>query len=380
MAPPSQKSQDRAIAIRHDTGKGQVFHVPLVVRPEEITSTQPALQTPNQALGGAWIDDFGPGLWKIDISGHTGWGAGDRPDGMAEFFKLHAVWNQWHHDRKVLIREGRNPSEARWFYIDELNEVTALVAPGAFTLKRSRNRALLYMYSISMIVLSETIQPPAVDPIKIGEPGATATVKAGIDSLSGSIKKLKAAQAKLSGIVEAKVAGPLKALIGMGTSSMQSVVDAVTDARGLVSDTAAQFIGIASDVALVGRNVFRTFNAVANLPDFFVHEVSSIAAAFDNAFCVLKNAFRRVREYPDYDGLYGASNCSSTIGGSPLSAYGDLNAWELILPNRQGIAAVTPEARTQIEVLKGADPVRSPMASDELMSRTSVILAGVVIQ
>jgi hypothetical protein len=233
------------------------------------------------------------------------------------------------------------------------------------------------MYNVSMTVLDAAIRPRLNDPLNMGSGGSLNAVTAGLSSLQSSIDTLNGAAANIHGFIDSTLAAPLHGLITTASSAMSQVMGVVSAARGVVSGATAPFIGIASDLSLLGRNVFNTYNAVANLPDFLANQVSAVASAFGNAFCVLNNAFRKVQEYPDYTGLYGASNCSSTVGGSPVSALLGVNPWEVILPDNLPVAAVTPEARANIGLLKATDPVLAPMPSSELGSRVMAVLGGV---
>lgn len=375
--PTDQKAETRPIAFRLDTGLGSVVHVPLVIRPEDLVSAEPALQTTVKTLGGAFLDDFGRDLQQIRISGHTGWGQGNRPDGIEEFKKLAAVPRQWRESRAKLAKAGINPANARLYYIDDLNEMCVLVAPGQWQLKRSRARPLLMMYDLPLTVLSDRVQPAATDPLKIDDSGSFSTVKKGLSSLTGSIDSIRSAAGDARSFINGALVAPLHSVMDKSTASMQKVVDVVNGTRGVITDEAAQFAGVARDLALVGRNVFQTYNAIATLPDFAQHQVSAVSAEFANAFCVLGNAFRKGVDYPDYSGIYGASNCSSTIGGSPISPLSGSNPWEILLEPRREVAGVTPDARANIEALKAADPVRFPMSSDELAARATAAMAGI---
>src|SRR5277367_3573779 len=74
--PPSQKVGSAPISFIFIDGSipaPNTWTLNLVIRPEELTRTDPSRMTVQQTLGGAWADDFGPGLGSINISGTTGW-------------------------------------------------------------------------------------------------------------------------------------------------------------------------------------------------------------------------------------------------------------------------------------------------------------------
>lgn len=376
--PRSQKADKRPISFRLEDGQGGSTTVPLVIRPEDLNRTEPSLQSFVPTFGGAFMDDWGLGISTIQISGNTGWGSGKRPPGEEEFKKVHnAAWTGWHAARKAAVEDGRDVKAVKLLFIDELDEITAVVAPGSFALKRNRSRPLLMMYQISMTVLSDDIAPPAKDPLDFTSIGKPDTIRAGLASLGSSVGRITAAASRIRSFVDGAVADPLHQIMGLSTGAFSKVISVVSAARGVVNDEASHYIGIATDLSLLGRNAFNTYNAVATLPDFLKHEVSAVASSYQNAFCVLRNAFRKVQDYPDYDSVYGASNCSSTVGGSPLSLLADRNPWEVILPSRSAVASVTPEARANIELFKSADPVLRPMSLSELTSRVTAVGSGV---
>jgi hypothetical protein len=215
------------------------------------------------------------------------------------------------------------------------------------------------------------------DPLDFNSGGSAASVRSGLASLKSCIDVIESKAAAVRSFISTELVDPIHAVMTTASSALSKVVGVVTEARGIVTAEANQFIGIASDLSLLGRNVFNTYNAITNLPDSIAHEVSTIAGAFNNAFCVLKNAFKKVQEYPDYDPLYGASNCSSTVGGSPISPLLGTNPWQVILPSSPLVASVTPDARANIDALKATDPVLAPMSSTELGSRTSAAISGI---
>lgn len=380
MASPStQKADKRPISFVLEDGRtGETISVPLVIRPEDLTESRPALMTAVQTFNGAFIDNFGPGLTTIQISGHTGWRGGETEDGAAAFETLKSgVWSKWHAGQAAAVAAGQSPDVVKLIFVDALDKITAVVAPGAFVLKRNKSRPLLMMYQINMTVIDERIDAPLVDPLNLALDASPNAVVAGVKSLDASTSALGAARSRLKQFVGANFAAPLRDFMGVTDAAFGRVLAAVDGVRGVVGEQASQLVSVATDLAMVGRNAAFTYNAVANLADFSSNEVSEIASAYENAFCVLRNTFRRVREYPDYQGLYGASACSSTVGGSPLSAYLGQNPWETVMSGVRSSSLVAPDARANIEVFKAADPVLRPMSVSDMASRLATISSGV---
>jgi hypothetical protein len=81
-------------------------------------------------------------------------------------------------------------------------------------------------------------------------------------------------------------------------------------------------------------------------------------------YCTIKNGIRVFNPIRSFDGLFGASNCSSTGGGSPPTSYADVNVFGEIFAD--------PEAGRLVSV--------SGYASREMSTwtRDALILAGAV--
>lgn len=375
----SQKADVAPIGFSLQPLTGDSIRFNLPIRPEDLSYTEPTMQTVTPTLDGAFLDDFGRGVTTVQISGHTGWGQGTRLDGGEQFKKLHeTIWLRWHTERSQALAQGQDPSQVQLVFLDVLNDRVYSVAPGLFVLKRNRQSPLLVRYQISMTVLSESVVADQTDPLSVGTGSSPSGVLAGLASLKDGLGKLQSAAANVRGFIDASIVAPVHAFMDTTHAVMSGVTGLVDGVKGVVGAEAAQLAGVGADLALVGRNVFSAYNSVANLPDFLAAEVSAVASNYQNAFCILKNSLRKVDEYPDYSGLYGAFNCSSTIGGAPLSAYTDTNPWQTLAPTIPSVAAVSSEARAQIEVLKRMDPVLGTASISDLGARLGVIAGGVV--
>jgi hypothetical protein len=243
-------------------------------------------------------------------------------------------------------------------------------------LRRNKSRPLLMMYQISMTVIQDGVTiPAATNTVPKGDD----LVSAGLDSLQRSIDDLTASAARAQTFLNDEIIAPATTYIAMANTAMTRVVSMVGEVQGVISSQANQLIGFASDIAQAGRNAFYTYNAIATLPDYMVYEVERVASAFDNAFCVLSNAFNKTSAYPDYSGLYGASNCSSTSGGSPLSDFADVNTFDQVTSQFSATVEISSDAQNNITVLKSIDPVISPISMSDLVSRISTINSGVTL-
>jgi hypothetical protein len=234
------------------------------------------------------------------------------------------------------------------------------------------------MYQIGMTVLTDRLDAPLLDALHLTPDGqSTDRVVAGVSSLTASVSALQAAAANVKNFISADIAAPIHNLLNLSTTAMNNVLAVVDPVHGLVTAEANQLIGVARDLAQVGANVFRTYNAIATIPDQIRFQVAAVANAFENAFCVLTNAFRSKRQYADYTGLYGASNCSSTVGGMPVSGLAGVNSFDAVLSPSLSAVAVSPAAQQQISILKIADPILTPMTMPTLISATNTVAGGV---
>lgn len=98
-----------------------------------------------------------------------------------------------------------------------------------------------------------------------------------------------------------------------------------------------------------------------------------------NAYCILKNTFKTRQILPSYDDVYGASLCSSTAGGRPLSKYLDTNTFEAISPIINNRLAIDSDSVAAIMHLSKMDPVLSPLSLETVGSLSTTAANGVVV-
>jgi hypothetical protein len=379
QAPSSQKAGVRPISFLLDdqsagVGPPQAF-VDLVIRPEELVRTDPSRAVVHQTLGGAFIDNFGPGIAQITISGHTGWRrtAAEQADGLERFQRLkNQVYDEWHAARQRAVWNGVNPDAVRLIFADALDEFAAVVVPMSFTLRRNKQRPLLQQYQLSMLVVAE-------EPLQVIEgelPGADERELAGLDSLTASIDELTRNIHSVRSWVDSTLVGPVQSFMGQTARLYGSV-------RGAISagtDLADSVINAARLSAAAGINLFRTVAAVASIPQQAKAGLMAISSAYSNIYCVLRNALRQKLYYQDYSDLYGASNCSSTAGGRPLSMLGGENPFYKVVPTAGPSAlSLSQPAQNALQTLAGSDPVLSPLDTSSLAAAAGSIADGMVI-
>ena len=380
MAPPRQKAEERPISfVFHNMATGSVpVEMRLVIRPEDLTRTDRSRLTTTQTLGGAWADNFGPGIPQVVLAGHTGWGQGGRPDGQAEFQRLHeTVFRRWHEERAAALRDGLDPDQVKLIFSDALDDFTWVVAPQAFVLRRNKARPLLSQYQITMNWLSDDV---AQTMGALQSQSLSALEALGLSSLEQSIREIEAFAAGLRDQIGA-VLGPIKTaferFVQLTATVLSTVQRVVAAGMSVVSAVTGSLLSIAGNLARAGANITRTFQSIVSMPNRIRAQFARVGSAFNNAFCVLKNAFRRRATIGNYDDLYGASTCSSTAGGRPISRFATENPFPLLFPLEEAPVQLTAEAAESLTALQQADPVLAPPSAAELESSMAIITQGV---
>jgi hypothetical protein len=143
-----------------------------------------------QTLGGAWADVFDVAPIVIRISGHTGWrgpdgGAGSGTNGEDHFHQIHNIaFVAWHAERAAIVAGGGDPNVVTSIFVDTLNGFVDLVAPKSFTLRRSKTRPLLLMYTIEMLVL-QPLAVPVASGVALPAPGLLAGAAGALGAAAG---------------------------------------------------------------------------------------------------------------------------------------------------------------------------------------------------
>lgn len=385
--PSSQKASVCPISflLSDDAGLGPPVGITLWIRPEDLTRSDPSRLTVQQTLGGAWGDSFGPGVPTISLAGTTGWrqapdGSGD---GQARFLELRAtVFDAWHARRLQAVQSGLDPNVVTLIFADALNSYVVVVAPQMFTLRRSKARPLLSQYQITLVVLDQVVGGSAspADAIALAGMGTIlgtladglAALTLAIDVIQGAVGTVLAAVADVVGIVIAPIAFFMSA-----TASLFGQIYGLVQAGSAVID---QVIGVGIQLARAGINLFQTVASLAAGVPFVEAEMMIIAGSYSTVFCLLNAATSGLITYQSYDDLYGASNCSSTAGGSPVSPLAGTNPFDLIVPTSAFLpVALTPVAQASLAVLAANDPVLAPMPPAQLSATVGTISGGMTV-
>lgn len=383
--PTDQRAQVRPIAFALDAGGVLSKPLTLKVRPEDLTRTEPSRLTVHQTLGretAGWVDNFGEGLPTVTIAGHTGWRAttDNGQDGADAFSDLNnLVTHGYHAQKQRAIDMGLDPANVKLLFIDMLDGFTWNVAPTSFVLRRSKSRPLLFQYNITLQAISTSIDNPFTLVPSLGG------IAAGLAGLDGVLSFLGGIAGSVKGWVSAAVTGANSFLAPFAntvhsfvllTGKIFSIVrDTVGAVKNGFTTVANSLIGIARDFAQIGANVFRTISAIAGLPQDIKHGLMRVAGAFNEAICLFSNSLRARGAYADYDGLYGASNCSSTTGGRSASAYAGVNSFSLMQPIALPVTLSSASITSTAE-LKRMDPVLTPMPLPDVSRHLDNVVSG----
>lgn len=357
--PSSQKAGVRPISfLLQDLSNGNdLTTVQMNIRPADLTRVEPSRASVQQTFGGAWMDNFGVGIRKVNISGHTGWRGDGTGDGMAIFKKLNnTVFTAWHAKRKQAIDAGRDPESVQLIFADLLDDFAYVVSPDSFVLRRNKASPLLMQYQISMTVLSEDLdglrsqlQPPAF------LAGLDIALPAGLRIMREILGKIRSFAQTIANFISGTIGVAAKAFMELTADVLDVVTEVVDSLKGSFDLVADSLISVASDLAQAGHNIMSTIAAVQSLPAYIKSRIMEVGAAFSYAFCILKNAFRGQKQYDDYSDWYGSNNCSSLSGGRPQSPLRFENPFNRLAPTTSSPVTQTPQSRSALGALVGLD-------------------------
>lgn len=378
MSTPNLKADRRPISfIFHNLANQEPpIMFPLVVRPEELTRSDASRTSIHQTLGGAFVDSFGAGLPTIQISGITGWGAGNNLNGLEQFQALFdLVFARWHEDRKEAVASGLDPDKVKLIFVDELDEFAGVVVPSQFTLKRSKTRPLLSQYMINMTLISTDIsESQSLFDIPVN------AISNGIISINNALSKIHSFIAWLK-TSAANVLGPIKNIVaqftGLTANVLGVVLDVTTGAKSVVSSVTDPLMNIAGNLSRAAANVMSTVRTIVSLPQQVDAMIGRVGSAYENAACIISNVFNIPQFLPNYDDLYGASSCSSTAGGRPISRYDTENPFPVLLPIPGTREQYSSAAVQSINTLARSDTVLAPMNATTLSNHMSTIVSVV---
>lgn len=386
--PTDQRAGVKPIAFTLQTANGLSTPVTLKIRPEDLTRTENQRVTTTQTMGRdiiGWNDHFGVGLPSLNISGNTGWRSaqGSGMDGAQAFEELNKLVMETYPQKvQEAIDNGQDPQSVKLVFVDMLDDFSWVVVPQQFVLRRSKSRPLLFQYTIQMQCVSTDLENPLMILPFSG------SIFSGLKALDGVISTIEGFGNDIEGWIHkavavkdaalAPVAHTMRLFNESANRIFRTVNSVITTGQNAINGTANDLIGIAHDFAKVGMNVHRTIAAITGVPQDIRHAIMRVSGAYSEAFCIFNNSLKPRKTYKNYDGLFGASNCSSTSGGNAPSAYVNTNAFAL-LNDKKSPVTVTADARSAISELGNADPVMVPKSEAEINRLLNSAVQGTTI-
>lgn len=328
-APASQKERViyfRLIGADTDTtttnSKGNLeFGHYLSINPEDLTVTEPSRVSVQQTIDSAWVDSFGSGLRTINISGTTGWRAKHKfgRDWEEEYQSLHKeAFQKWHEERKKKVVAGLDPKDIKLMFVDTLDRIAVYVVPQQFVLKRSKSRPLLVQYNIGMMVLEDidySFPVPTPAPDKI----------AALSSFDQTVKDMEAWAKDIAALTTYALQAINKIL-----AKINRAINAVNGIMHSVGGLTAAVSAIIKKIIAATKNLFAMLAAIINLPKMLRLQFQQVCSGLNNLKCLFVHGLQDALVMQNYGDFKGASNCSSTTGGSPLSPLRDTNGFALL--------------------------------------------------
>jgi len=374
--PESQKAADKPIGfLLWDNGPNVVIaDIDLIIRPEDVNIHDPSRNKNSQTLGSTWLDSWGRGIIKIRISGTTGWRGDGVKDGYAYFQEVKkTVYTLWHESRESKISNGSNPDDIQLVYVDQLNKLAVVVEPTSFDLKRNKKSPLIAKYEIAMTVLGSI--GDFIDDEK--------------DSIAEAINNPKQrfydAQSNLAGVSsdQTSMVDTLKATGSAIADTAEVFVNKSNELLAKIDDLADSAINpvvtLSANIQRIGHNAFQLLATPYRLADQVKAALMEISSNFNDAYCSIVNGFGVLQTFPDFSDMFGASNCSSTGGGTPKSKYADINPFEELYNLEQSDISVSPLAKDAMAQLY-IDPLTSTFSESEILDRLGIIAEGIVIK
>lgn len=328
------------------------------LRPEELTVTEPSRLNVQQTLGGAWADVFDRGIATINISGHNGWRGGPFLAGEDAFADLRTtVFQGWHDARAAAVASGGDPDAVQLLFTDDLDRISAIVAPRSFTLRRSKSSPLLMRYQIQLLVLGDVEEPEIEgDPIVAALSNPMRWVSA-INGLRDTILLIQRYELLALGTFGA-FADPIRDFIGVGVDLIGSIIDTAVLAAGVFTAPMTAILTVGIEVCQAAAAGFQVLADDISLPAQQIAYLMSLGAAFYGAACAIANGFNLTWVFPSWESIRGAGNCSSTGGGDPPSVFQqqNVNPFYYLAPITEGPVFITPDAEQAVGALR-ADPL-----------------------
>jgi len=347
----------------------------LPVKPEDLARQDTSRLTVHHTLGGAFADNFGKGFPSLQISGHTGWGTGKNPNGWEFFIKLHKfIYLNWHAERKRETDKQGDPDKVKLILNNDLDGFIWVVAPMSFTLKRSIANPLLVYYQINLLWLDDYLHAP--DFLKL--PEAT-TLLLGLDSMDLSLNRLDDFKTVVANDIYSNFTELTPDMLGvmdLATSLNREVQSLIQTGSGALSELTTPLYNATSSLTLAAHNILDTVGSVYGIAQQTKSELMFAKSQLMNLYCILNNVLKPPKDLLNFDQLFGASLCSSTAGGSPVSTFQSNSALEYYLPVTNEKLTMSTDAAQAVAQLNSMDNVLITPNLTSVNSLSATVVSG----
>lgn len=149
----------------------QLAYYKFLINPEDYKETFPQRATVVRTRSATVVEDYGPDLTKISFKGTTGFRVDkDGKTGADRMFELQALLERYGISGHQMDSSRNIPTELEFYNFTDDSSYSVHLDTEGFSIERSAQRALLYDYSINLIVLRKLSEPNTRDTSQIGNP------------------------------------------------------------------------------------------------------------------------------------------------------------------------------------------------------------------
>lgn len=381
MKTPDQSPNSKPISfLFHNTNLSDApDQMVMHIRPEELTRTEVSRTVVHQTLGGGWADSFGAGVPTVQLAGQTGW-RGQTVDGLAFFQQLRDfVYTRWHNERADANKKNLPADKVHLIFSDLLDGINWVCVPSSFTLRRNVSHPLLSYYQINLTWVADYVADNGANT----KPIDPASVLDSFDKSLQSVQKtLTAWQKDVDGFAKT-LKDPVRDLMSQCLTINQMARNTANNVLS-VANTATTLVGtnnimqVATGLSFAMGNLVSAVMVTAKLPQQVMSQLMEVRKSWLNMFCIFQNAVKPQKLLPDYNLLYGASMCSSTAGGNPLTTFQDVNSFAQYLSvSDSGGVSVSPGASDAINQIIGLDAAKTAVDAKKLATMVKAASGGI---
>lgn len=147
-----------------DENGTEVAYYKFKINPQNYKEEHPQRSTVFKTRSATVVEDFGADLVKISFSGTTGFKRDSTgKSGADRLFELKDLLETYAQSGHRIDEVGISPRELYFYNFTDGGSYVVHLDTGGFEIERSAERALLYDYSISLIVLRKASDPDVRD-------------------------------------------------------------------------------------------------------------------------------------------------------------------------------------------------------------------------